>query len=125
MEDEDFPDTIALAKRCYDLGIQVYATKDTARAVSSAGIHVQTVADPKISDEIISLMESGAVNYIIYTGAVKDDTVGDYRVLHRKAMILGIPCMTSLDTANALADVLGSRFSLENTELVDITKLKH
>ena len=125
VEDEDFPDTIALAKRCYDLGIQVYATKDTARAVSSAGIHVQTVADPKISDEIISLMESGAVNYIIYTGAVKDDTVGDYRVLHRKAMILGIPCMTSLDTANALADVLGSRFSLENTELVDITKLKH
>ena len=125
VEDEDFPDTIALAKRCYDLGIQVYATKDTARAVSSAGIHVQTVADPKISDEIISLMESGAVNYIIYTGAVKDDTVGDYRVLHRKAMILGIPCMTSLDTANALADILGSRFSLENTELVDITKLKH
>ena len=125
VEDEDFPDTIALAKRCYDLGIHVYATKDTARAVSSAGIHVQTVADPKISDEIISLMESGAVNYIIYTGAVKDDTVGDYRVLHRKAMILGIPCMTSLDTANALADILGSRFSLENTELVDITKMKH
>ena len=125
VEDEDFPDSIALAKRCYDLGIHVYATKDTARAVSSAGIHVQTVADPKISDEIISLMESGAVNYIIYTGAVKDDTVGDYRVLHRKAMILGIPCMTSLDTANALADILGSRFSLENTELVDITKMKH
>ena len=125
VEDEDFPDTIALAKRCYDLGIHVYATKDTARAVSSVGIHVQTVADPKISDEIISLMESGAVNYIIYTGAVKDDTVGDYRVLHRKAMILGIPCMTSLDTANALADILGSRFSLENTELVDITKMKH
>ncbi len=124
VEDEDFPDAIAMAKRCYDLGIHVYATKDTARAISSVGIHVQTVADPKISDEIISLMENGDVNYIIYTGAVKDDTVGDYRVLHRKAMILGIPCMTSLDTANALADILGSRFSLENTELVDINCMR-
>ena len=55
---------------------------------------------------------------------MKDDTVGDYRVLHRKAMILGIPCMTSLDTANALADILGSRFSLENTELVDINRMR-
>ena len=124
VEDEDFPDAIAMAKRCYDLGIQVYATKDTARAISAVGIHVTTVADPKISDEIITLMENGAVNYIIYTGAVKDDTVGDYRVLPRKAMILGIPCMTSLDTANALADILGSRFSLENTELVDINRMR-
>ena len=124
VEDEDFPDAIAMAKRCYDLGIHVYATKDTARAISAVGIHVTPVADPKISDEMVSLMENGSINYLIYTGAVKDDTVGDYRVLHRKAMMLGIPCMTSLDTANALADILGSRFSLENTELVDINRMR-
>ena len=124
VEDEDFPDAIAVAKRCYDLGISVYATKDTARAISSVGIHVTPVADPKISDEIISLMENGDVSYIIYTGAVKDDTVGDYRVLHRRAMVLGIPCMTSLDTADALMDILGSRFSLQNTELVDINRMR-
>ena len=97
----------------------------SARAISSVGIHVQTVADPKISDEIISLMENGSVNYIIYTGAVKVDTVGDYRVLNRRALMLVIPCMTSLDTANALADILGSRVSLENTELVDINRMRH
>ena len=125
VEDEDFPDAIAVAKRCYDQGISVYATKDTARAISAVGIHVTPVADPKISDEIIGLMESGEVNYIIYTGAVKDDTVGDYTVLHRKAMVLGIPCMTSLDTANALMDILGSRFTLQNTELVDINHMRH
>ncbi len=124
VEDEDFPDAIEMAKRCYDLGIRVYATKDTARAISAVGIHVNPVKDPSLSDEIITLMENGSVNYIIYTGAVKDDTVGDYRVLHRRAMMLGIPCMTSLDTANALADILGSRFSLENTELVDINCMR-
>jgi carbamoyl-phosphate synthase large subunit len=50
--------------------------------------------------------------------------VGDYTVLHRKAMVLGIPCMTSLDTANALMDILGSRFTLQNTELVDINSMR-
>ena len=124
VEDEDFPDAITIAKRCYDLGISVYATKDTARAISAVGIRVTPVADPKISDEIIGLMENASVNYIIYTGAVKDDTVGDYTVLHRKAMSLGIPCMTSLDTAIALTEILGSRFSLENTELVNINDMR-
>ena len=125
VEDEDFPDAIAVAKRCYDQGISVYATKDTARAISAVGIRVTPVQDPKISDEIFGLMEDGSVNYIIYTGAVKDDTVGDYTLLHRRAMVLGIPCMTSLDTANALMDILGSRFSLQNTELVDINHMRH
>ena len=124
VEDEDFPDAIIVAKRCYDLGIHLYATKDTARAISSVGIHVNPVADPSSSDDITKLMEGGFVNYIIYTGAVKDDTVGDYTVLHRRAMFLGIPCMTSLDTANALMDILGSRFSPENTELVDINRMR-
>ena len=123
VEDEDFPDAIMIARRCYDLGIHLYATKDTARAISSVGIRVETVADPSSSPDIFRLMEDGLVNYIIYTGAVKDDTVGDYRALHRRAMMLAIPCMTSLDTASALMDILGSRFSPENTELVDINKL--
>ena len=61
---------------------------------------------------------------VAYAGAVKDDTVGDYTALHRRAMVLGIPCMTSLDTANALMDILGSRFTLENTELVDINCMR-
>ena len=124
VEDEDFPDAIMIARRCYDLGIHLYATKDTARAISSVGIRVSPVADPSTSDDITHLMEKGAVNYIIYTGAVKDDTVGDYTVLHRRAMVLGIPCLTSLDTANALMDILGSRFSSRNTRLVDINHLE-
>ena len=124
VEDEDFPDAIMIARRCYDLGIRLFATKDTARAIRSVGIQVATVADPSISDEIFRLMEQKAVNYIIYTGAVKDDTVGDYTVLHRRAMLLGIPCMTSLDTASALMDILGSRFSARNTELVDINHMR-
>ena len=124
VETADYSDAVALAKKFYDLGISIYATSGTANAISSVGIRVTSVANASESDEITKLMESGSVNYIIYTGAVKDATVGDYTVLHRKAMVLGIPCLTSLDTADALADILGSRFSLQNTELVDINHMR-
>ena len=63
-------------------------------------------------------------SYIVYTGAVKDATMGDYIALHRRAMQLGIPCLTSLDTAGALADIIESRFNESNTELVDIVRLR-
>jgi carbamoyl-phosphate synthase large subunit len=68
-------------------------------------------------------MDEGRLGYIIYTGAVKDATMGDYIALHRKAMMLNIPCLTSIDTANALGDMIASRFSLFNTQLVDINSL--
>ena len=124
VETADYGDAVALAKRFYDLGIHIYATGGTATAISAIGIRVTPVANATENDDITRLMESGQVNYIIYTGAVKDATVGDFTVLHRKAMVLGIPVMTSLDTANALTDILGSRFSPLNTELVDINHMR-
>ena len=69
-------------------------------------------------------MEQKKISYIVYTGAVKDGTVGDYTALHLRAMRLGIPCLTSTDTANALADIIASRFTLKNTELVDINAMR-
>ena len=39
-------------------------------------------------------------------------------------MTLGIVCLTSLDTANALADVIAGRFREDNTELVDINHMR-
>ena len=38
--------------------------------------------------------------------------------------MLGIPCLTALDTADALADSLMSRYSEINTELVDINNMR-
>ena len=71
-----------------------------------------------------AFLESGRVQYIVYTGAVKDGTLGDYNSLHRRAMQLGIPCLTSTDTANALCGIIESRFTEENTELVDVAHMR-
>ncbi|MCQ2457969.1 MAG: carbamoyl-phosphate synthase large subunit [Clostridia bacterium] len=124
VEDNDYPEIISLARRFHDLGMKLYATSGTAAAIRKTGIDVTTVANATESDEITRLMNGNSVHCIIYTGAVRDATIGDYTVLHRKAMQLGIPCFTSLDTANALAGMLESRYTLRNTELVDINNMR-
>ena len=124
VETSDSQDCVALARRFHSLGMALYATRDTAAAIAELGIPVTTVPNATESSRIHDLMETGALAYIVYTGAVKDATMGDYIALHRRAMQLGIPCLTSLDTARALADILASRYSQSNTELVDINAMR-
>ncbi len=124
VEESDYNDTISLAKRFYDMGVELYATEGTAKDIAQLGIPVHSVRDASESDELRELLESGKIGYFIYTGAVRDRSVGDYIALHRRAMQLSIPCLTSLDTANALADIIASRFNCLNTELVDINSMR-
>ena len=123
-EENDYQEIISLSKRFDDLGLRLYATAGTAKVIESLGVPVVSVPNATKSGEISRLMENGLLHYIVYTGAVKDATVGDYTALHRRAMQLGIPCLTSLDTAGALADMMAGRFNARNTELVDINHMR-
>ena len=120
----DLLEIVSLAKKVDDLGFKIYATYDTANAISQLGIDVEYIKGVHESNEAFSLMESGKIDYIVYTGAEMDSTVEDYIALHRRAVQLGIPCFTSLDTANALADIIASRYNEYNTELVDINHVR-
>ncbi|MCD7860292.1 MAG: carbamoyl-phosphate synthase large subunit [Oscillospiraceae bacterium] len=123
VEENDHQEIIALAKQFFDLGVTLYATAGTAAAIRQLGIEVTTVSSID-TGEINELMETGKISYIVYTGAVRNATMGDYIALHRRAMQLGIPCMTSLDTATAVAEIIASRYNLNNTELVDINAMR-
>ena len=122
--ESDYPEVSALARRFSALGFRLYATSGTASAIRNLGLPVTSVADLTDSSEITDLMEAGSISAIVYTGAVKDATVGDFTLLHRRAMQLGIPSLTSLDTAGALAESMESRFTAESTELVDINHMR-
>ena len=124
VDKHDLFEVVTLAKKLDDLGFRLYATKDTAESISMLGIDVETIDGIKESDSAFKLLESGEISYIVYTGAVRDDTMDDYIALHRRALQLSIPCLTSLDTANALADIIASRYSEDNTELVDINHMR-
>ncbi|MCR5352729.1 MAG: carbamoyl-phosphate synthase large subunit [Clostridiales bacterium] len=120
VEDYDYSDAIFLAEKFTDLGIKLYATPDTAKAIRTRGMDVTTAHNVWENDDIYNLLNNGDVNYLVYTGAVMDSSVGDFRLLHRRTMELGIPCMTSIDTATALADVISACYNQENTYLVNI-----
>ena len=124
VDTHDYQEILDVSRKLHDLGMKLYATTGTARTIATMGIDVTPVANATENDEIISLMEDGKLSYIIYTGAVKDETMGDYTALHQKAMLLNIPCLTSVDTADALCDMIASRYSAQNTELVDINCMR-
>ena len=124
VDEYDYYEVIALARKFSDLGLRIYATAGTAQVISTLGIHVTSVPGIRESDNIFSLLESGSIHYIVYTGAWMDSTIDDYIALSRKALYLNIACLTSLDTANALADIIASRYTQENTELVDINHMR-
>ena len=73
----------------------------------------------------ISLLEEGKISYVISTSKTGRQPGRDSVRLRRKAVELGIPCLTSLDTAAVLALTLESKYNEDNVELVDIAHIAH
>ncbi|MCM1392997.1 MAG: carbamoyl-phosphate synthase large subunit [Ruminococcus sp.] len=124
VDEHDLDEIVDIAKKMDDLGVKIFATEDTANAIRNLGIEVKTVNGIHNSDDCFKLLESGNVDFIVYTGALFDRTLDDYIALHRRALQLGIACLTSLDTANALLDIMASNYNQQNTELIDINNMR-
>ncbi|MBE6610384.1 MAG: carbamoyl-phosphate synthase large subunit [Ruminococcaceae bacterium] len=124
VSDQDKFEVVKLAKKLDELGMKIYATKGTAKVIASLGIDVTVVKNLSESNDIMDILESEKLNYIVYTGIGQMKSVEDFIRLHRRATQLGVACLTSLDTANALANIIASRYTEHNTELVDINSMR-
>ena len=124
INDQDKFEIVNIVKKFADLGLTFYATKGTANVIRSLGIECTEVARLSSNDEIFKLMDEGKIDYIVYTGKTDIESITNYISLHHHAILLGITVLTSLDTANALADVIAGRYNQFNTELVDINHLR-
>ncbi len=115
-----------VAKKYYDMGFTIYATKGTADVLEHYGIDAVRVKKIHESreDNTLTLIESGKVQYVISTSSKGRIPSRDSVKIRRKTVERNIPCLTSIDTANALADCLISRYSEHNTELVDINHMR-
>jgi len=126
VRDSDKAEIAWIAKKFAQCGFSLYATRGTAQFLERKGFCVETVE--KInecpSNNTATLLESKKISYIISTSDKGRDPAFDDVKIRRKASFLGIPCLTSVDTANALIDSLLSGYSEINTELVDISALR-
>ena len=124
VNDQDKLDVLSIAKKFGDLGCTMYATKGTAQIINDLGFECTVVDRLSATDTVIRLMDEGKIDYIVYTGKTDMESINDFIRLHHHAILLGITVLTALDTANALADIIASKFTEDNTELVDINALR-
>ena len=81
---------------------------------------------PKHKDgknNVSTLLDSGKIDYIISTSEKGREPAKDSVKIRRKAVERSIASLTSLDTANAVADSLLLGKTVGDVELVDITKI--
>ncbi len=114
-----------VAKKFADMGFKLYATEGTAAVLEAENLKVELVKKIHESDSNpITLLDSGMVDYIISTSAKGRIPTRDSVKIRRKAVERSIPCLTSIDTAHAVADCLRSRWNANNTELVNINDMR-
>ena len=124
LKDADKEEGVAVARRFEALGYKIYATRSTAKYLQERGVNALRVN--KISQEspnVMDLILGHKIDLVIDTPTQGRDKSRDGFLIRRNAIETGVHCLTSLDTANALA------LSLENASdditLVDIATVKN
>jgi carbamoyl-phosphate synthase large subunit len=124
VRDSDKQEIIAIADKFARMGFELYGTSGTAAVLNHNMIATNLVK--KISDgepNTITLLESGKIHYMISTSAKGRLPARDSVKMRRKSVERSICCLTAIDTASALANVLEAGKSIDDVEMVDITKI--
>ena len=124
VKNQDKNEALEIARGFEELGFTIYSTRGTAKFLGENGIHAEPVM--KIHEgtpNTLTLLESGKVDYVIATSDTGRQPEKDNVRILRKAVERAIPCLTSLDTANALLSCLHMDKTIEDVELVNITAI--
>ncbi|MCK8825321.1 carbamoyl-phosphate synthase large subunit [Fuchsiella alkaliacetigena] len=105
--DKDKDEVIPIVKRFADLGFNILATQGTAQALAEAGIEAQPVN--KISEgspHVLDLIRDDEIDVVVNTLTKGKEPERDGFQIRRNAVEHGLPCLTSLDTTEAILHVL-------------------
>ncbi|ACL77208.1 carbamoyl-phosphate synthase (glutamine-hydrolyzing) large subunit [Ruminiclostridium cellulolyticum] len=100
--DRDKTECRDIANKLLELGFKLSATKGTYEAIKSVDLPVECIDD----DKVLDLIKEDKITLVINTptrGKIPERTGF---VLRRTAMEYNIPCITSLDTTNAVLSIL-------------------
>ena len=123
LKDSDKEEALPIARGLYDLGWTIYATAGTSDFFNDH--EIPTIRTNKIgtgNPDILDHITSGKIDLVINTPSRGMVHNRDGYKIRRNAVESGIPCLTSLDTANAF---LTCARHVETTQLsvIDITKV--
>lgn len=107
VREEDKPQAIQIAKALTRAGYDIVSTTGTAKALRGAGVECTEVK--KIQDgspSLLDLIMSGKVSLMINTPTATHQVESESARIRRACIESGIACITSIDTAGALAHAL-------------------
>ena len=107
--DKHKDEAVSLAKRFHEIGFRIWATEGTAKYFEQHGI--PTKIGYKIDHEnenLIDLIKKGKVQYVVNTTTKGKQAERDGFQIRRMSVENGVPCLTSMDTVEAILKVLES-----------------
>jgi len=108
--DKDKPRAMPVIKKFADMGFQVFATRGTALYLIEHGVDVTSV--PKISQgspNVVDLIVSEKVDLLLNTLSPDTTSEREGARIRRATVEHNVPCLTSLDTAEALLLAMEAR----------------
>ena len=116
LRDQDKEEALPLIKRFENLGFHIMATPGTAAFLSEHGLSVSSIQKiGRASHDLLSEVQSGKVTLILNTISKGKNVESDGFKMRRSAVERGIPCLTSLDTCQALLKIIErNSFTMES-----------
>ena len=101
--DKDKEEAISLAKRFTTVGYRIMATEGTAYILEEAGIRAEAIGKiGRKGKRLLDVIQKGEAQIVINTLTKGKQPERDGFRIRRESVENGIPCFTSLDTANAM-----------------------
>jgi len=115
VSDKDKDEIVKIAHRLNEVGYKILATQGTAEKLHVNGIPVQVVGKIGGEDDLLTRIQNGEVQIVINTMTKGKEIERDGFQIRRTTVENGVPCLTSLDTSNALTNVIESMtFTMRN-----------
>ncbi len=115
----DKKESLPILSTLAGLGYKLFATVGTAEFLRSSGMSVESVRKIREdSPNIVDLIRTGEIHLVISTLTRGREPERDGFRIRRMAVEHNIPCLTSLDTAWALVEVLRSINEGDDIELI-------
>ncbi|MCD0936287.1 carbamoyl-phosphate synthase large subunit, partial [Staphylococcus aureus] len=108
VSDKDKEEVVKLAQRLNEVGYKILATSGTANKLAEYDIPAEVVGKIGGENDLLTRIQNGDVQIVINTMTKGKEVERDGFQIRRTTVENGIPCLTSLDTANALTNVIES-----------------
>lgn len=124
IRDKDKEEFLGLAKRLVGQNCNIFATKGTAKFLTENGVETSVVN--KLSEgtpNILDNLKTGQIDLLINTPTKAGDAMRDGFRIRRTAIEYGVEVLTSLDTLNAILNIMEKNIHDRDLDIFDMSKI--